>query len=176
MPGSKRTGKSLIAHWVSQHSDIKRVLDVGCGEGTYPKLLKQEYPLLTQADWWGVEIWTPYIERWNLHSMYNHIVNEDARTLDWDKLGHFDLVIFGDVLEHMTKEESQELVKKALAHSRFVVISIPVVHAPSGAWEGNPYEAHVKDDWNHQEVMESFPNIKDWLKKTKTICAYWLEA
>jgi hypothetical protein len=56
-----------------------------------------------------------------------------------------------------------------------VVISIPIHHCPQGAWGGNPYEIHVKDDWTHQEVMESFPGIKQFLKKTKTIGVYWIE-
>lgn len=175
MPTSKPKGKDLIAKWIQDHNDIRRVLDVGCGEGTYPILLKKTYPILNHAEWWGIEVWTKYIEQFNLRSLYDHIIEDDARKIDWSTLPEFDLVIFGDVLEHMAKEESQELVRLALTRSRYVVISIPIHHSPQGAYEGNPYEIHVKDDWSHQEVMESFPNIKDWLKKTKTIGVYWIE-
>ena len=175
MPTSKYTGKELIVQWIQQHNNINRVLDIGCGEGTYPKLLKQKFPVLTTAEWWGIEIWQKYISRYNLHELYDHLLNEDARTVDWTKLPEFDLVIFGDVLEHMTKQESQALVAAALIKSRYIVISIPIHHSPSGEWEGNPYEAHVKDDWSHQEVMDTFPGIKHFLKKTKTIGVYWIE-
>ena len=72
-----------------------------------------------------------------------------------------DLVIFGDILEHMEKEQSQELVAKALKKSKLVIISIPVKHSPQGAWGGNPFEIHVKDNWTHEEVLESFPNITE---------------
>jgi predicted TPR repeat methyltransferase len=175
MPTSKYKGKELIVSWIKEHADIHRVLDVGCGEGTYPRLLKEKFPVLADAEWWGIEVWTDYIERYDLNSLYDHILNQDARELDWSQLPEFDLVIFGDVLEHMTKEQSQALVDRALTKAKYVVISIPIHHCPQGAWGGNPYEIHVKDDWTHQEVMESFPGIKQFLKKTKTIGVYWIE-
>lgn len=175
MPYSKPKGKDVIIEWIKQKTDIVRILDVGCGAGTYPILLKQENNLLINAEWWGIEAWSEYIERFNLHTLYNHIVNDDARKINWGELPDFDLVIFGDVLEHMSKEDAQQLVNNAILKSKYVVISIPVHHSPQGAWEGNPFEIHVKDDWTQEEVLSSFPNIKDYLRKTKTIGVYWLE-
>jgi hypothetical protein len=105
--------------------------------------------------------------------LYDRIINEDARKLDWSTLPKVDLVIFGDVLEHMTKEESQMLVSQALTISKYVVISIPIVHSPQGAYGGNPFEIHVKDNWTHQEVLESFPYIIV-SNGSKKIGVYWL--
>lgn len=172
MPTSSPSGKKQIRQWIAKH-DIKRVLDVGCGQGTYPMLLKQQYPLLATAEWWGIEAWTSYIKEFDLELLYDQIINQDARTLDWATLPQFDLVIFGDVLEHMTKEQSQDLVNQALSISKYVVISIPIVHSPQGAYGGNPFETHVKDNWTHQEVLESFPNIVD-SSGAKKIGVYWL--
>lgn len=173
MPTSSSSGKKQIRQWIAKHKDIARVLDVGCGEGTYPRLLREQYPLLADAEWWGVEAWTKYIEEFNLHSLYYQIINEDARKINWTELPKIDLVIFGDVLEHMTKEESQELVNKALGISKYVVISIPIVHSPQGAYGGNPFEIHVKDNWTHQEVLDSFPHIVE-SSGAKKIGVYWL--
>lgn len=161
MPTSSKQGKQQIINWVNQHSEIKNILDVGCGEGTYPKLLKINCPLTKTAKWWGIEAWDSYINEYNLHSLYDHIINIDARNVDWNIFPNLDLVIFGDVLEHMEKEESQKLVVNALKKSKFVIISIPIKHSPQGAWGGNPFEIHVKDNWTHQEVLDSFPNIID---------------
>jgi cyclopropane fatty-acyl-phospholipid synthase-like methyltransferase len=158
MPTSSNAGKKQIRQWIS-NIEVNKVLDVGCGEGTYPKLLKQQYPILNNAEWWGIEAWAKYIEEFNLTELYNNIINEDVRKVNWDSIPNFDLIIFGDVLEHMTKEESQELVSKAITKSRYIIISIPIVHAPQGAYEGNPFEIHVKDNWSHTEVLESFPYI-----------------
>jgi 2-polyprenyl-3-methyl-5-hydroxy-6-metoxy-1,4-benzoquinol methylase len=159
MPTSSNKGKKDFIRWISEIEDITLILDVGCGEGTYPKLFKEKNLTTTATRWYGIEAWKDYISEFNLPELYNVILNQDARTLDWAKLPKFDLVIFGDVLEHMTKEESVTLVSKALDHSKFVFISIPVVHSPQGEVNGNPYEAHIKDDWTHEEVLSTFPFI-----------------
>lgn len=175
MPSSSYQGKEQSAEWIRQHADIKKVLDVGCGEGTYPNLMRDKFGLLTDAEWWGVEAWLKNIKDFNLEKKYFKVLNEDVRKLDWDSLPQFDLVIFGDVLEHMSKEESQVLVNTALKHSKYVLISIPVKHMPQDAVGGNPFEIHVKDDWSHQEVLDSFPNIAI-SKATKKIGVYWLKS
>ena len=173
MPTSSSSGKKQIVQWATTKK-INKVLDVGCGMGTYPTLLKVENPILKTATWWGIEAWQKYIDEFNLKSLYDNILNEDARTVDWSALPDFDLVIFGDVLEHMTKEESKKLVINALIKSKYVVISIPIIFSPQGEHEGNPFEIHVKPDWSHEEVLETFPKIvSSW--KGKKIGVYFLE-
>ena len=39
------------------------------------------------------------------------------------------------------------------------MISIPIVDFPQEMVEGNPFEEHVNDNWSHEKVLESFPNI-----------------
>jgi hypothetical protein len=88
--------------------------------------------------------------------MYNTVINDDVRKLDWDMFNPVDLVIMGDVLEHMTKEESIKIVNGVMSVSRYGIISIPIKHWPQDAIGGNPFEIHVKDDWSHEEVMDTF--------------------
>jgi hypothetical protein len=45
---------------------------------------------------------------------------------------------------------------------------------PQDAVGGNPFEIHVKDNWTHQEVLVSFPNIIKF-GTTKKIGVYWIE-
>jgi len=134
------------------------ILDIGCGQGTYKNLFADN-ELVSTCNWTAVEVWEPYIKKFNLAEKYNRVINQDARNLDWSCLGSWDLIFMGDVLEHMTKEESQQLVDTALNHTRWILISIPIVYLPQGADHGNQYEIHVKPDWSDQEVRESFPNI-----------------
>ena len=176
MPISDSRGKKNIINWVkNKRLNIKKVLDVGCGCGTYPDLLKETNKLLNDSEWIGVEAWETYIGEYNLHSKYNKIYNEDIRIFDWSKETNIDLVIFGDVLEHMKKEEAQAAVEKALQNSKYVVISIPIKYMAQGAEHGNPFEIHVKPDWSHEEVLESFPNIVNNMP-VKKIGVYWLES
>ena len=173
MPFSSKQGKKQTVEWIQEAGDIKTIFDVGAGAGTYPKLLKETHKILTDANWIGIEAWTDYIKEYDLESKYNTLYNEDIRTFNWSKVPNIDLTIFGDILEHMTKEEAQSLVNTALDHSKYISISIPVKHMPQGASYGNPFEIHVKDNWTHDEVLESFPYIKK-SHKLKSIGVYWL--
>lgn len=177
---SLRGGKPETAEWFRQNQqNITRVLDIGAGSGTYAKLIKQEFDLCHTAEWTAVEAWKDYIDKFDLVTMYDRVINQDARTLDWDKLGHFSVTIAGDVLEHMTKAEAVELVQHVLQHSDTLIVSIPIVYMPQDAVEGNPFEIHVKPDWTHDEVMATWGSvIKSFHRKSvkSKIAVYWLSA
>lgn len=156
MPGSDPAGKVQTAQWVKS-KNIKTVLDIGPGMGTYSNLFKQNGLKFDRID--GIEIWEPYINDYDLKNKYNNIFIEDVRV--WEDF-NYDLVIFGDVLEHMTKEESISVWKKTSMFAKYAIISIPIIHYPQGEWGGNPYEEHIKDDWSTKEVLETFSNIVNY--------------
>lgn len=177
---SLRGGKPETAEWFKQNQkNITRVLDIGAGSGTYARLIKQEFNLCHTAEWVAVEAWTEYISKFGLADLYDRVINQDARTLDWSQLGYFSVAIAGDVLEHMTKAEAVELVDRVLQHSETLIVSIPIVYMPQDAVEGNPFEVHVKPDWTHDEVMSTWaPLIKNFYRKSvkSKIAVYWLSA
>ena len=147
MPTSSQSGKASIKWVMSKLPGPKKALDIGCGEGTYAKM----FPKL---EWAGVEVWEPYVERYNLHALYPelHIIDVDR----WGTSNHYDVCFLGDVLEHMEKDVAQSIVKRAKGWADTVVISIPIGHFPQGECEGNPYERHVTDNWTDAEVKEAF--------------------
>jgi glycosyltransferase involved in cell wall biosynthesis len=147
MPFSSQAGKASIKWVLSKIPQPETALDIGAGEGTYAKL----FPKLK---WTGVEIWEPYVKKYGLKSLYPDLHIADARTWDTDK--KYDVCFLGDVLEHMTQEEAQVLVRKAKRWAATVIISIPIGHYPQGEFEGNPHEAHVKDNWSDAEVKLCF--------------------
>lgn len=156
MGNSAYQGKEwTIAFIQFSNGMFKSVLDIGPGQGTYLHYLK---PIMPDSVWHGVEIFKPYIDQFDLVNRYDKIFNEDIREFTPDR--DYDLVIAGDVLEHMEKHEAQEVVDKLLKVSKALLISIPIVKWEQDAINDNEHEIHVKDDWSHQEVMESFPNIK----------------
>jgi hypothetical protein len=122
------------------------VCDVGPGEGTYTKLFRPAH----HGVWWtAIEIHKPYIRRYGLKNtakrkdMYDEVHNLDAREAP-DHLFHRDLVIFGDVLEHMARGDAVDLLRKAEAAGCWnILVSLPIVESPQGEVDGNPYEEHV---------------------------------
>ena len=168
MPYSYREGKGFIKKWLGKRAtDVKNVLDLGVGSGTYHTFYTKKYPLLNHATWTGVEVWEPYIERFDLKSKYSQIINQDIRTIEYSTLGNFDITFAGDILEHMTKDEAISLVEKILKISKVMIISIPIIHFPQEEFEGNPFEAHIKDDWSHQEMIDTFPQIESFAEGEK---------
>lgn len=159
---SVEEGKDITLSWISEDpQSVKRVLDIGTGWGTYYNKFGTVNQVLGHAEWIGVEAYQPYIDKFRLETKYHKIINQDARTIDYSGLGEFDLVFAGDVLEHMTKEDAVKLVADLQKTCRSIIISIPIIHLPQDA-DANPYQEHVKDDWTHEEVMETFPVKRSW--------------
>jgi 2-polyprenyl-3-methyl-5-hydroxy-6-metoxy-1,4-benzoquinol methylase len=179
MGKSLSTGKQQTLEWfIKNESKINRILDIGPGSGTYINLIKINNNVCSNAEWVGVEAWPEYIDRFQLNEKYDNVISEDIRNIDWNKLGNFSVAIAGDILEHMSKEDAIVLVEKILTHCSHLIISIPIIHMPQDAINGNPFEIHVKDDWSHDEVMNTWkPYIKDHYRKSgkSKVGVYWLE-
>ena len=149
-------------------TEARWVLDVGAGAGNWLDALRAAgYGNHVVA----VEVWEPYVAEYRLEERYGTVMRMDAREVSADFFALFDVVIFGDVLEHMTKAEAQTMWERAQA-ARHAAIAIPIVHYCQGALNGNPHEEHVKPDWSHEEVLASFPGIAESQVFTVT-GAYW---
>ena len=160
MPGSSKEGKDKIVEWVKKiNPSHYKILDIGVGRGAYSWYMR-ELENLQGCEWTGVEIWEPYVEAYDLPSRYDTVLVEDARSLTYG-FNNYDVAFCGDVLEHMTKQQAQDLVTKLQNCCKVVIISIPIIYYEQGPLKDNPYEIHIKPDWSHEEVMESFDNIID---------------
>lgn len=162
MPFSSDSGKEDIKFLFSRLKH-DRILDIGCGSGTYAKM----FPDVAYKA--GVEVWQPYVEKYELNNLYDELFVEDART--WQPTEQYDLAFAGDVLEHMTTEEARALLDKLRKCATSVIVSIPIGHYPQDEFEGNPYEKHVKDDWTDADVR-SILGEPVWAKVTNEIGVY----
>jgi hypothetical protein len=165
MPYSSQEGKGFALSHLDRVRP-KSILDVGAGAGYWSQLI-------TRRPWFGqteslhaVEVWAPYVSQFGLQGKYNAVTLADARI--WvpflaEARLKYGAVILGDILEHMTKAEALELWAAVnRVADELVILSLPIVHYPQHAEDGgNPYEEHVKDDWTHEEVMDTFPGITD---------------
>lgn len=176
---SNRSGKLQILEWfTSNQSSIKSIVDIGAGRGTYIKLIKEENNICVNTNWTAIEAWPTYIQNFKLKERYNRVIHQDVRSVDWGQFNNLDVTIAGDVLEHMSKEDAILLVDKVLSKSKYLIISIPIVHFPQDEIEGNPFEIHVKDDWSHEEILDTWGHyiFNSFRKGTKSkIGVYWLK-
>src|ERR1700761_5946751 len=155
MPMSSAEGKSWIKERVGllAASGPLAVVDVGPGVGTYAKLLAG--PDVRRIT--GIEVWEPYVRTYRLHEYYDEIIIGDVREVP---IPPADVVILGDVAEHMTAGEAQDVWRRcAEAAARAVYLSIPIVHYPQQSIEDNPYEVHVEEDWSHDKVLARLDGI-----------------
>lgn len=130
------------------------VLDVGAGQGVYLDLIRQGLGAGVVVN--AVEVWQPYIDQFNLENRYDKLFVMDVRQMTNFK---YDLIILGDVLEHMSEESAVELWDRISQQAKCAIISIPIIHYHQDAINGNPYEVHVEEDWNTERVLSTFKGI-----------------
>lgn len=153
MPYSDPANKPWTAEKIKEINP-STVLDVGAGAGVYLDLIREN--LGHNVSVTALEIWEPNVEKFNLASRYNNVIKEDVRNIDDF---NYDLVIFGDVLEHMSEADAIKVWNKVSKQAGAAIISIPIIHYHQDAHEGNPYEIHVEEDWNPERVLNAFSNI-----------------
>ncbi len=154
MPGSSQVGNEQVLELIG-HLDIETVLDVGPGRGQWYDLLHTFFPTATFD---AIEIFEPYVERYQLLKRYRSVCIADVRDRDLEH-DPYDLVIFGDVLEHMEKVDAIWVVDNYV--QQHAIISIPIGVCPQEPTEENPYEEHVST-WYTGDVLAAFPQIVSW--------------
>jgi hypothetical protein len=139
------------------------VLDCGAGAGVYLDLIRNQIGSDVVVD--AVEVWMPYIQQFGLDKRYNSLYNIDLREV---YNFNYDLVILGDVLEHMTEDDALKVWDLVASQAKYAIISIPIIHYHQDAINGNPYEVHVEEDWNTEKVLQKFKNIVEYQEFPQT--------
>lgn len=151
MPYSSGENAQDVLWWATVHR-IDSVLDIGTGAGFYGRLLYHNTSVMH-----GVEIWPPYIQQFKLGEIYDRVLVEDVRSLPGaPSIDTYDLAIFGDVLEHMNREEAMEAWDWAASIAKYGLISVPIGHHPQGAEYGNPYEVHRQEHLTVDAVEQDY--------------------
>lgn len=174
MSTSSPDGKLFFTEWFSTIFQTmptftpKRILDVGPGYGVYGRIIRQVekqkgFEPLCYIE--GVELFKPNIENVNfdLKSIYDKIRHQDIRDFSKECMDKYDLIIFGDVLEHITKPEALEVWKCMKPLAKWLLVSLPIT-VPNRAWSiyynqgkhewsENPYDEH-KYNWSYYELIE----------------------
>ena len=145
------TGKKETVNWICNNfSKGSTCLDVGACDGKWGLLLN-DYLIMD-----GVEIYKPNIEKHMLWNIYRKVFDCDIKDLTYNQ---YDLIIFGDVLEHMSVEDAQKVLEYAWPRCRDLIVAVPYQWINRSHY-GNPWEVHIQDDLTPENVLERYPKLK----------------
>lgn len=123
------------------------ILDVGAGSGQYGRNLNDKFKIN------ALEIYEPYVEQFNLKSIYDNVIIGDIRNFNTKG---YDYVIMGDIIEHLTFEEATEVLNGIKCKYMFAV----PYKMKQGEVNGNIYEAHKQDDLTNEIVLSRYPRVR----------------
>ena len=153
-------GKPEICAWIRKWFPREaKILDVGACDGLWRRLL----PDFANMD--AVEVYAPHIPELE---GYRKTFLADIRTFEY---GFYDLIIFGDIIEHLTPDEARAVLEYARPRCRDLIIAVPYQYA-QGPIYGNPYEIHVQDDLTPGIFEERFPGFEVLLRAADDYCYY----
>ena len=156
-------GKEWVCGWIRENfPQNAKILDVGACDGKWRKLLP-EYTMD------AVEAFLPNCER--ISTLYRVTFNADVSELKYDD---YDLIIFGDVIEHMSVEAAQKTLIYADTHCRDMIVAVPYLFK-QGPLYGNPWEVHKQDDLTAENFAERYPKLAVLYDTNQNYCFYHKE-
>ena len=129
----------------------KKIFDVGAGQGLNAKLIRETMGNVMGSKKYleinGIEVFEPLIEQ--SHKYYNVLRFDDITKLDKVDWEYFagDLIIFGDVIEHIEKVVGIDVLKTAMKHFKYIIINTPLGFLEHPAMDVNKHEEHISA-WN----------------------------
>ena len=154
MPTSYQLYKDSIKNWILENVSLDaKILDVGAGCGTYSDLLRG-YGYRMDA----IEIWEPYIEKYNLKDKYDNVYLGSITEMGIDELSKYNFIILGDVLEHIDTIKAQGLIYVLSHFGKSILVAIPY-QMEQGEHEGNIHETHLQPDLTPKIMEDRYPEL-----------------
>jgi len=121
-------------------SNCRRLLDVGCGTGTFGASLKKQNP---QIEVWGVEPFASAAAK--AADKLDRVITGPFQPETGLPAGAFDCIVFNDVLEHMVEpERALRYAKHLLSAGGTILASIPNVRYLPVLWQ-----LGVRGNWEY---------------------------
>ena len=143
--------KEVKEYLESKFDKDAKVLDVGAGSGTYFNLLHDYFEHID-----AVEVFKPNIEDNHLADRYENVYNEDIRNFKYD---FYDIIIFGDIIEHLEVFEADRVLRYALDRCKELIVAVPYSYKQGIAY-GNVYEIHKQDDLTKENMLQRYPYLE----------------
>ena len=153
-------GKDIVCEWVRENfSTDSLILDVGACDGVWRRLL-HEYNRMD-----AVEAFAPHMAKLG---SYRNAYNVDIRDY---RYVWYDLIIFGDVIEHLSPEDARAVLDYAKPRCRDMIVAVPFQYK-QGEIYGNKWERHIQDDLTPELFDDRFPGFTVLCRPTEDYCYY----
>lgn len=153
-------GKDIVVEWIrKKYKNNSVFLDVGACDGKWKSLLP-EYTMD------AVDAWEPNCIA--IRDIYRNVYHKDIAEFEY---GDYDLIIFGDVIEHMDVPTAQKVIEYAKRHCKDMIIAVPFLY-PQGPIYGNPWEVHKQPDLTASIFAERYPGFEVLYDTGANYCFY----
>lgn len=148
---SYNDGKDYIVDWICERvPEGGLILDVGACDGKWADLIHAKRPDIIMD---ACEIFKPNAAR--ILDRYSEIFIGNITHYCYER-EVYDMVIFGDVIEHMDEDDAWYALMYAERHAEDYVVGVPFEY-PQGEIYGNPWERHIQDDLTPEIFDKRYP-------------------
>lgn len=158
---SKDIGKDVVCEWIRKNfKPDAAILDVGACDGKWKRLL----PEYENMD--AIDAWEPNCIA--CQPLYRNTYHKDVAEFEY---ATYDLIIFGDVIEHMDVPTAQKVLKTAAGKCKDMIVAVPYLY-PQGELYGNPWEIHKQPDLTPEIFAERYPDLEVLHDTGERYCFY----
>ncbi len=136
------TSSDLIVDYVRTQISMMqphRVVDFGAGLGKMGRIVREAVPQaqITAVD--GCKLTAGELAQ---AKVYDHVHIDMLESWIARNVERYDLAIFGDVLEHLTRRQALKAINATLRFASNIIVNIPLRNLHQDGHDDNPLEAH----------------------------------
>ena len=141
----------IVSGYIQNNFDSNaKILDVGPYDGRWSDRLRKQFHHID-----AVEAFEPYVDRFGLKEKYENIFISDVLEFEFD---YYDIIIMGDIIEHLTVEQSSALINRIKDKCRQLIIIAPYEY-PQDEYDENKYQVHKQEDLTDKIFKERYPDF-----------------
>lgn len=146
-----------ILDWVKENrTTLTSIFEIGVGKYNYTDLIQRAKICPNRTEFIAIEPSYAYIHKYALLNTYNKIFNMDCTTIDYTRIGYYDLTLLSVIFNHLSISESYALIENCLDISKVIVLSIdrnkskiPV------SYIANMWKDKIKLSWENQDISNT---------------------
>jgi len=151
----------IVSYLKTNYPSDAKVIDLGCGDGKWAFALGEHFKNIH-----GVESYLNYVNSLNLQEIYSKIHFDNFLNIDFE---YYDVVIMGDVLHHLSKNDAIEFFDKIKDKVGEIIITVPFGMTDTSASE-NIFEDVKQPDLSPKVILDRYPMLElmNWTQQSSS--------